>query len=231
MSETKGNSTQAVSAPEKTWEGSPLTHARRLTLRFLQALFESAPVGKCHWSVDTDKTEIIIASSLPDDTNVMIIKPAVIVEVGPAAFMNVSIDRLEAIDFDSNRVTYNDLIQASIAIHCLSPSSEESEWLSWIVGKHMWLLKNMMIQEGFFDFGRQVQFTPTQTAAVPSGDVWPLIYYKSITAPFVFQERYKVELPTRVVDKFDVEIHAVSTIEDDSVEIRKLSLYSEDAKE
>ena len=224
MSKDHRMSPQATPAPEQSWLGSPLTHARRLALMFLQALFESAPVGKCKWDQDPTKTEIWIGSVLPEDVNNLTARPALVVEVGPASFLNLTIDQFEALDFTTGEVTYSDLVQSTLAIHCLSSSVEEAEWLSWVVGKHTWLLKNCLRQEGFFEVGRRVQFTAAQSLALPGTESWPIVYLKAVTLPFYFQERYTVGPPVTHRDKFDVQIQAVSTTGDDPMETRKLSL-------
>ena len=202
-----------VTTPPRTWEGSPLSQAKRVVIDFLQSLFELADRGKCHWDADPKQSEIYIGPIHPMNPEEIARRPALIVYTSPARALNLTIDTYEGDNPLTGEVTYSDLFSSTLGIDCVSSVSEEAEWLSWVVDQHIWLLKNVLRQSGFFEIGRLGTFGAAQV--VPLGhESLPIFYQATVAFPFYFQMRYTITPPpVSEVDKLDVKIEAVSTTE------------------
>lgn len=77
------------------------------------------------------------------------------------------------------------LIPGTMSINCCSRVPLEAEQLAWVVAEHLWMLRDVMRQWGFYDVGRNLGIgAPSPPGAIiqnDGGDEW---YVVTITSPF-----------------------------------------------
>lgn len=175
--------------PQEGWEFNPLTHARRVVLDFLQGLFSLMPEGSFKWSSDDKLTEIVITAASPVDLSAPEKRPVITCVRGPAQFGQMFMDDFQSGNWLTSTDRHADMLSTTLAINCISNAELEAEELAWITARHMWILRKILIQRGFHEFGRGIRIdSPTPAGALVqgtgSGDDWRKV---SIFVPAFFR--------------------------------------------
>jgi hypothetical protein len=77
------------------------------------------------------------------------------------------------------------LIPGTMSINCCSRVPLEAEQLAWIVAEHLWMLRDVMRQWGFYDVGRNLAIgAPSPPGAIIQNDAGDEWYVVTITSPF-----------------------------------------------
>lgn len=171
-----------------SWSENPLFHVTRLCLAFLQGLFAQAPKGCFWWSTDPEATDLIITDDAPIDIETINKRPAIVTVRSPVAWAGIALDQLQHYDFRTGERTHTDMISGHMTFNCLSRTKVEAEQLSWLVARHCWILRRMMLKSGFHDFGQRIQIlgaTPPGAIIAGAGD--PEIVNVPAVVPFHFQ--------------------------------------------
>ncbi|MFW9801076.1 MAG: hypothetical protein ACFFFC_00365 [Candidatus Thorarchaeota archaeon] len=178
-----------VETPEVSWAEQPLLMVRKITLSFLQGLFEQAEIGNFQWSEDLEESEIIITDETPIKLNVVGKRPAIGVVRAPVAWGQTSLDELRSIDFKTGRRVHTDLLRGTLSINCCARVDLESEHLSWIVANHLWLLRRFFSHgTPIHEFGRGIQIgSPSPAGAIVSGDTEGEWINTAVLVPYFLQ--------------------------------------------
>lgn len=176
--------------PGSSFKYTPLQHVRVVFASFIQGLFAEAPVGQYHWDQDDEKTEIVIRDENPIHVNVLGMRPAIGLTIGPCQFYSLGMDDMYSFDFAIDRKVKTVLIPGTMSINCCSRVDLEAHNLAWVISEHIWLLRELLLKAGFFEIGRNIQIGPPSPAGSivtgDSGDEW---YCSTINAPWQFSRK------------------------------------------
>jgi len=166
---------------------TPMEALRNLFVGFLQGLFNAAPPGSYHWDPDPSTTDIIIQDEAPVKDETMQKRPLITLTRGPIQFYSFGMDDLLKYDADIDRKVKSILVPGTMTVNCISRVALEAENIAWIVGEHLWLLRDLLIRHGLFDTGRQIQMGSPSPAgsliADDNGDTWTVV---PVSVPFQF---------------------------------------------
>lgn len=166
---------------------TPMEALRNLFIGFLQGLFNAAPQGSYHWDPDPGMTDITIQDEAPVKEDTMQKRPLITLTRGPIQFYSFGMDDLLQYDAAIDRKTKSILVPGTMTVNCISRVSLEAENIAWIVSEHIWLLRDLLIRNGLFDTGRQIQMGSPSPAgsliADDNGDTWTVV---PVSVPFQF---------------------------------------------
>lgn len=149
--------------PKEGWAFNPLVHARRITLSFLQGLFQEFKPGSYHWSSDSE-TEIFITDESPVDLTDKERRPSILCGRGAMQFNQLTIGDFHSADYLLTQRRQSDLLSMNLAVVAIADSDIESDEIAWICANHMWTLRTILIQNGFHEFGRGIRVDPPSAA-------------------------------------------------------------------
>ena len=173
--------------PESSFKYNPLMHVRVLFVRFIQGLFSSAPEGYYRWTSDDETTELYITDEEVVKEDVVERLPSVSFTRGPVSFYNLGLDDLERYDFALNRKTKGVLLPGTMTVNCCSREALESEFIAMVISDHLWLLRDMLMRQGFFEIGRGIQVgSPTKAGSIITGDRGDEFFCTPASVPFQF---------------------------------------------
>jgi hypothetical protein len=156
-------------------------------IRFVQGLFNAAPPGFYHWDEDEQITEIVITNESKLDPEVVYKRPGITFTRGPVQFYSMGIDDLIAYEFDIAKKTKGVLIPGTMSINCVSRVPQEAEDLAWVVAEHVWLLRDLLMQAGFFEIGRNPQIgSPSPAGSIIAQDQGDEFSVVSVSVPYQF---------------------------------------------
>jgi hypothetical protein len=169
---------------------TPLEHVRVLFVSFVQGLFHAAPPGHFHWEPDNDKTEIIIRDENPINVDSIGERPAINFTMGPIQFYHLGMDDLVSLQFTTGRKEKGVLIPGTMSINVSSRNDIEAHNLAWVVGEHIWLLRELFLRKGFFELGRGIQVTPpSPPGSIVAGDSADEWYLSTVSVPWQFARK------------------------------------------
>lgn len=188
---------------------SPLQQVRVLYVSFVKGLFASAPVGSYHWAPG-EESEIYISDESPIQSDISGQRPAINFTRGPVKFYSLGIDDMLSYSFETGQKRKSVLVPGVMSINCCSRSDLESERLAFIVAEHLWLLRERLMKQGFFEIGRQPQISATSPAgsivAGESGQEW---FCTSVQSPFQFPRTSQITpLNQEVIQNIEVQLRA-----------------------
>ena len=181
---------------------TPLEALRNLFVGFAQGLFHEAPPGSYHWDPDPAVTEIVVQDEAPVKEEVMQRRPLVVFTRGPIQFYSFGMDDLQSYNAQTSKKTKSILVPGTMTANCCSRVALEAENIAWIVAEHIWLLRDLLIEAGLFDVGRQIQLgSPSPAGSIISddnGDKWTAV---PVSVPFQFvRTSARTPLGQRVVN-------------------------------
>jgi hypothetical protein len=186
------------------WGEDPLAEYTRLFTRFLQLVFGSFEKGSFQWVDDPLLSDIIIQAESTVATEVVEKRPAIIVQRGPVAFTNVTLDQFAGplLDPKTGRVTHNlsadgtrrhtDLLMSSATFNCLSCEGLEAQRIAWTCAYATRTLKRTLMRAGLHRVGEDIQVgAETSPGAVVQPDSNEIVMV-SVSVPFFFQQTWSV---------------------------------------
>jgi len=165
---------------------------RVLFIRFVKALFSAAPEGhyKFHAEEDEKSTEIVIRDETPIDVRTIGKRPAVNFTMGPVQFYGMGLDDLLGYDASIDRKTKGMLVPGTVTINVSSRVDVEAYNLAWVIGEHLWLLRDELMKQGFFELGRSIGIgspsSPSSVIANDMNDEWTVV---SVSVPYQFPRK------------------------------------------
>lgn len=177
-----------------SWQEDPLLHLKRAQVAFLQGLFGFAPRGQFHWSSDLSQTEIVITGDSPTNVETLQQRPAIQAIRGTAAAGGLSMDELRDVDSQTGKRDHLDLMSGTTTFNCISRVPNESEKLAFLVFRHLWLLRRMLMRTGFHEFGRKQQISaPSPANAMVVGESEHRYIATTVTVPWYFALNFSVQ--------------------------------------
>lgn len=178
------------SEPDNAPEGfkyNPLKHVRWLYTTFLQNVFAYAPPGCLHWNLDEQVTEIVITAEYPLDAEVLGHRPGITLTRAPVSFFQLGFDDMLQYDYRTGKKTKSVLVPGTMVINCCSSNDLESEHIAWVVAEHLWLLRDVLMRQGFYDVGRGIQVgAPSTAGSVIQNDQGREWYSTQVMSPYHF---------------------------------------------
>lgn len=174
--------------PSSSFKYNPLQHIRYLYAVFVQGLFYAAPPGAYHWAPELEDTEIVITAEAPLRLTTLNDRPGITFTRSPIGFRHLGFDDLLKYDAASGQKMKGVLLPGTMVINCCSRNDLESEHIAWVVMEHLWLLRDRLMQQGFYEVGRNLQIgSPSKPGSIIEGDGGEEWYCTSVISPFQFQ--------------------------------------------
>lgn len=171
-----------------SWAESPVYHASRLCIVFLQELFRNAPEGCFRWSESEEFTDIMITPSAPIHLRVLNKRPAIVLIRSGVSFADLGLDNLRSEDLRTGARTHTDLASGNFTFNCISRNRVEAEYMAWIVARHIMILRRILMQAGFHEIGHNMQIAPpSPPGALITGDTEAEMVNVAATTPYRFQ--------------------------------------------
>lgn len=167
-----------------TFRSSPLQYVRTAYIRFLQGLFWYQTPGTYHWEPGED-TEIWITDETPIRTDVVGVRPAIAITRAPVTMIGLGMDDMLELDLKTGRKTKSVLMPGTIAINCCSRASQESENIASFVAENMWMLRDSLQKQKFYEIGRNLAIgSPSPAGSIVTGDGGDEWTCTTVTSPF-----------------------------------------------
>lgn len=193
-----GNDPLAGESPQiSTWSGSPLQHAIRSYLAFLQSLFgELKGTDKDNWSYSEDdkETRINIGSQTPMDASQVASRPAIIVSSQGVDATGGIIGTLDDLDPLTGRLTYLEMFRSSLGVYAISREPTEAHNIAWFIAESTWALhRTLMSNAGFHQIGFGIRVgPPLPPGSLVGGDLRGPLVAAPLIVPFTFLRRTSV---------------------------------------
>lgn len=179
--------------PDSSFKYTPLQHVRVLFASFVQSLFFSAPRGSWHWDPNLDDTELVVTDENPINIDTVGRRPAITFTRGPVQFYSLGLDDMLSYNMETGSKTKSVLVPGTMSVNCCSKNDLESERIAWIIGEHLWLLRELLMKQGFFEIGRQPSIgSPSPAGSIVTGDNAKEWYCTTLFCPFQFYRTGKV---------------------------------------
>jgi hypothetical protein len=149
------------------FKDTPLRAVRGTFIRFLQGLFSAAPAGSYHWSDDDACSELYITDGEQVDPEIVAKVPSICLTRSPVQFQSMGIGDLQAYNFATGKTSKGTLIPGTIVINCCCGNDLESEQIAWVVAEHIWLLRDILMKNGFYNISNE----PVIGAPSPAGSI------------------------------------------------------------
>lgn len=173
--------------PASSFRYTPLRHLRVLFVNFTQGLFSAAPDGAYRWSPDFNRTQITITAEGTIKTERLQGRPGISFTRGTLQFYSRWMDDMLSYDFRTEQKTKSVLVPGTMAVNCISRVDLESEEIAWVVSEHFWLLRELLMKQGFFDIGREITISaPSPAGSLVIGDSADEYFATTLTIPFQF---------------------------------------------
>ena len=195
---------------------SPLEYVRTLFVTFIQGLFHAAQPGQYHWDPESELSQIRISDENPVKTENCGTNPAITVTRGPVAFHSVGMDDMLDYDPRTGKKTKGVIVPGTMVINCCSRVDLECDRLAWIVAEELWMNRELLIQAGFFEIGRQPTIgSPSPAGSLVDGDNADEWYCTSISCPFQFTRTSSVTpLGKKIIQGIDLALRARMAVRD-----------------
>ncbi len=186
MSSKVPQTTPQGAHPEDNFRDSPLEHIRTLYVAFIQGLFAASPVGAYHWSMDPD-SELVVSDENPIKAESVGQRPAITITRGPMKFYTIGLGDLMDRDVRTDSRTKSVLVPGTMSVNCCSRVPLECDRLAWIVAEELWLHRELLMKEGFFEIGREpILGSPSPAGSLVQADLGDEWYATTVACPFQF---------------------------------------------
>lgn len=205
------NETVSRGFPDSSFKYTPLQHVRVLFVSFVQGLFAESPVGSYHWDPDIDKTEIVISDESPIKLEVLNQRPAISFTRGPVQFYGLGLDDMQFYDMRTAKKTKAILVPGTMSINCCSRVDIESENIAWVVAEMLWLLRELLLKQGFFELGRHPQISsPSPAGSIVMGDQGDEWFCTTVSIPYQFPRMSNfTPLGNEIANSIELSLEAV----------------------
>jgi hypothetical protein len=141
--------------------------------------------------LDADKTELLVTNENSLDPETLMRRPALTFTRGPIQLYSLGIDDMSDFNFDTSKKTKDVLVPGTMTINAVARNPLETEDLAWVVMEHIWLLRHLLMQAGFFEIGKQPpqMGSPSPAGSIIMGDKGDEFSVTSISVPFQFSRR------------------------------------------
>jgi hypothetical protein len=194
--------------PGSSFKYTPMRHIRVLFINFVRGLFRAAPPGDYRWNKDEEQSEIIIRDENPIHVNKYGQRPCVNFTPGRIQFYSLGMDDLLSYSFRTDGKKKGVLVPGTMSINVCARSDIEAHDLAWVVAEHIWLLRDLMLREGFFELGRAIDVSPPGPpgTVIPTdqADGW---YLSTVSVPWQFARTSKfTPLGRHIVNSIETQL-------------------------
>jgi hypothetical protein len=192
---------------EDSFKYTPLGQLRVLYIGFVQGLFYLRSPGQYRWTPD-ETSEIVVTDENPIKLSTIGMRPAVSFVRGPVQAYSLGFDDMLEYDPATGKKTKAILVPGTMSINVCSRVAAESENLAWVIGEHLWLFREELMQHGFFEVGRQfVVGSPSPPGSLMEGDSAQEWYCTSVQSPFQFyRTSAKTPLNKTIIDTINMNL-------------------------
>lgn len=185
--------------PESSFKYNPFLQLKVLYVSFVQGLFASAPPGY-RWNPDPGMTEIFVTDENVINCDVVGMRPAVSFTRGPVQSYNFGIDDMLRYDFETGTKKKSILLPGTMSINCCSRNDLESEQIAWVIAEQLWMHRELLMQQGFFEIGRQfIVGSPSPAGSIVSGDQADEWFATTVSSPFQLYRTSQISPLNRVI--------------------------------
>lgn len=172
----------------------PLQYIRESYVRFFQGLFSARPAGDLRWTND-QRTELDVLSEVPVTPEQFHQRPVITVTRSPVQWTQLGFDDMTSFDPSNGRKVKAAILSGTVVINCCSSSSIESENIAFFCARYLWLLRDVIMQTGYFyDIGRNLQVgSPSPAGAIIPSDQAVEWYATTVVSPFFAKELSSVQ--------------------------------------
>lgn len=202
---------QPASDPRSSWGENPLFHLTRVCLVFLQELFRDPPEGaNFRWMEDEEMTRLYLTDDSPVQSEVVEKRPCIATVRSGFAWAGLGLDQKRNHRIRTGEVVYTDMLSGNLTFNCMSKVPVEAEYLAWLVSRHIWIFKHLLMQQGFHKIGEGQQILARSPAgALVAGDTEHEICNVPVIVPAFFQWTERVqEKDLPLMDKVVTSINA-----------------------
>ena len=171
--------------PESSFKYNPLLHTRVLFIKFVQGLFAAAPPGCYRWSEDDNNTELYITGEEEIEPTVVEKTPSVSFIRGPIQFYSLGLDDMESFEFDTSKKTKGVLLPGTMTVNVCAKHMLESEHVAFVIADHIWLLRGILMKQGMFEVGRNIQVgSPSKAGSIIMHDQGNEFFCTPVSVPY-----------------------------------------------
>lgn len=180
-----------------TWSGSPIQHAIRSYVAFLQNLFaelKDTDKDAWHYSDDEKETKINIGMQTPMDAAQVAGRPAIIVSPQGIDSQGGIIGTLDDLDPMTGRVTYLEMFRSGLGVYVISREPTEAHNIAWFIAESTWALHRTLISNaGFHLIGFNIRVgPPLPPGSLVGGDLRGPLVAAPLMVPYTFLRRCSV---------------------------------------
>jgi hypothetical protein len=168
-----------------------------VTLNFLQGLFSYAPEGTYRWNANDKLSEIVITQENPIESEVINKRPAIVAVLGQSAWAGIGLDQLADYNFRTGERKHTDIISGRITLNCIARKLTPARKLGWLVARHCWIMRRILLKQGFHDFGQR---TIIMGASPPGSLVQGAVEPESVNVPVVVAYHFQWQDTIRQTD-------------------------------
>lgn len=202
---------QPASDTVSSWGENPLFHLTRICIIFLQELFSSVPSGaNFRWSHDEELTRLYLTDESPINSTTVEKRPAIVTVRSEFAWAGLGLDQKRNHRIRTGEKIYTDMLSGNLTFNCLSRVPVEAEYLAWIVSRHIWIFRHLLMQQGFHKIGEGQRILGRSPAgSLIAGDTEHEIVNVPVIVPVHFQWTERVqEKDLPLMDKVITSINA-----------------------
>jgi hypothetical protein len=161
----------------------------------LQEVFADPPTGaNFRWTDDDETTRLYLTDESPIKSEVVEKRPAIVTIRSGFAWAGLALDQKRNHQIRTGEQVYTDMISGNLTFNCLSRVPVEAEYLAWLVSRHIWIFKHLLMQRGFHKVGENQQILArTPAGALVSGDTEHEIVNVPVVVPAHFQWTERVQ--------------------------------------
>ncbi len=192
---------------------NPILQIRRLYCAFVQGVFQKLAPERYRWLEEDTQTKIYITSENTLDTDVLQMRPGISFTRAPMAMQHLGFDDWIDLNQGTGAKTKSVLLPGTMIINCCSSVDLESEEIAWFTAENLWLIRDVLQHQGFYDVGRNLQVgSPSPANAIIQNDQGKEWYCTAVTSPFVYNRTSRmVPLNKMILDEVRMSI-AVNNI-------------------
>lgn len=180
--------TRTPETPSDMFRKAPLRFVRYQYLRFLQGLCWYRPKGDLHWNPDPKLTDIFIRDESPINSETLEGKPAISITRAPVNFLSLGLDDLLHRGGFNDKKTKSVIVPGTMSMNCCSRNAQESEDLAFWVSEQLWLLRDILQKQGFFQIGQNIAVgAPSPAGSIVANDSGKGWYCTTATSPYQIQ--------------------------------------------
>lgn len=181
--------TGPVNAGTVEWGCEPLRYLSHVILRFLRAVFETAPKDLYYFNEnDPDASRVMITGDIPVSGEAVGVRPHIVPFFSGVQWQGVSLDQLSSEELFSGNRRHTDLISGNLTISVLARNGSEATFIAFHIANFTWILRRLLMRAKFHDIGQRMFISPpTSPGQLVTNDLDGEIISVNATTQFSFK--------------------------------------------